>query len=58
MSLAILLLHDQKNLHTYEEYARESAYETEGYQPPLLAPLIEGTNTKTPNPLAKRGPHQ
>ena len=58
MSWAILLLQDPETLQTYEEYARESAYEAERDQLPLLKPLIEETNTKTPNLLAKRELHQ
>ena len=34
MSWAVLLLQDTKTLQTYEEYARESAYEVEEEQPP------------------------
>jgi hypothetical protein len=58
MSWAILLLQDSETLQAYEEYARESAYEAEGDQPPLPTPLLAGTNTKTPALLAKGGLHQ
>ena len=34
MSWAILLLQDPKTLQTYEDYAKESAYEADGDQPP------------------------
>ncbi len=50
MNWAILLLEDTKTLQTYEEYARESAYEAEGDQPPTLTPLPANTNAKNPNP--------
>ncbi len=52
MSWAVLLLQDTETLQTYEDYARESAYEAEGEQPPTLTPLLTGTNTRNPNPNA------
>ena len=59
MTWAVLLLQDTETLQTYEEYARESAYEADGKQPPhthTLTPLPAGTNTKKPNPLARGEP--
>jgi hypothetical protein len=34
MTWAVLLLQDRETLQTYEEFARESAYEEEGELPP------------------------
>ena len=58
MSWAILLIQGPETLQIYEEYARVSAYEAGGDQPPLLTPLIACTNTRTPTLLAKGGLHQ
>ena len=55
VSWAILLLHDPETLPTYEDYARESAYEADGDQPPLLTLPIACTKTRTRTLLAPRG---
>ena len=56
MSWAILLLHDPETLQTYEDYAREPAYEADGDQPPpLLTLLIAGIKTRTRTLLAQGG---
>ena len=58
MTWAVLLLQDTETLQTYEEYAREYAYETDGEHPPhTLTPPPEGINTKKPNPLARGEPN-
>jgi len=61
--VTIPTLHQTKRLtgrrsaKEYKEFARESAYEAEGKQPPLPTPMSAGTNTTKHNLLARGGPH-
>ena len=60
MFWAILLLHDPETLQTYEDYARESAYEADEDLPPPLnpSPSIACTKTRTRILLVPRGQFQ